>query len=177
MHARMTRSLLHTILAALFLFAGRSAMASTARAQMTIVGNAIPTVTVTFTGGTGSISGLNTAAASQALGTFGAHTAAPTGLNLSRAAAHWGVEGSITVKVDKLNLTSPSYTLMARLATAPAAGVAWRVNATELSTTDSTLTATGTYGVGVARPWILIIQNSAAPGSINNTIHFTAVSN
>ena len=85
---------------------------------------------------------------------------------------------TVGVKVDKANLTSTDYTLTAQLGSAPASGVAWKLNGSTLSdSAATTLTSTGTYGSTGSYSWDIVVADSAAAAAIDNAVDFTATSN
>ena len=103
---------------------------------------------------------------------------APTGFTLARGASNWTLSSTVGVQVDKANLTSTDYTLTAQLGSAPASGVAWKLNGSTLSdSAATTLTSTGTYGSTGSYSWDIVVADSAAAAAIDNTINFTATSN
>ena len=68
-------------------------------------------------------------AATTALGNVSKFGALPTDFTRTRGATDWTLSSTIGVTVVKANSISTAYTLNAKLATAPTAGIAWKVNA------------------------------------------------
>ena len=94
-----------------------------------------------------------------------------TGTDVSR-----GPASTIGVKVVKANSISTAYTLNAQLATAPATGVIWTVDAVALTTGIQALTAAGVYGSSPTYSWTILIPDTLATASaIDNVVQFSAV--
>jgi hypothetical protein len=126
----------------------------------------------------GTTSGTGTAAASSALGNISKFGSAPTGFTLARGASNWTLSSTVGIQVVKANLTSTDYTLTAQLGSAPASGIAWKLNGSTLSdSAATTLTSTGTYASTGSYSWDIVVADSAAAAAIDNTINFTAASN
>jgi predicted secreted protein len=126
----------------------------------------------------GTTSGTGTAAATSALGSISKYGSAPTGFTLARGASNWTLSSTVGLQVYKANLTSTDYTLTAQLGSAPASGVAWKLNGSTLSdSAATTLTSTGTYGSTGSYSWDIVVADSAAAAAIDNAINFTATSN
>jgi hypothetical protein len=71
-----------------------------------------------------------------------------------------------------------SFTLTAQLGSTPAIGVAWKLNGSTLSdSAATTLTSTGTYASTGTYSWDIVVNDSAAAASVDNSIAFTATSN
>ncbi|HYO76984.1 MAG TPA: hypothetical protein VE010_11015, partial [Thermoanaerobaculia bacterium] len=93
-------------------------------------------------------------------------------------ASDWTLSSNVGVKVVKANLTSTDYTLTAQLGGAPATGIVWKLQGSTLSNSaPTTLTSTGSYGSTASYNWDIVTADSAAAGSINNSISFVATSN
>ncbi len=77
----------------------------------------------------------------------------------------------------KANSISTAYTLNAKLATAPVAGLAWTVNAVLLNaTTAQAMTAAGVYGSTGSYVWnIGILDTVASATALDNTVMFDAI--
>jgi hypothetical protein len=169
------------VIAAVVLMAFASlASAAENTATLTVTGTIESTILLTIESAGGSTSGLGSAAASSDLGNIGRFDVnAPAGFTHSKGSGDWTISSSMTVNVEKANLDSANYTLSAQLLSAPATGVAWKLGGSTLSDTlPSTLTGAGVYGSSAASyDWDIVIADSAAAGSIDNIINFTAVSN
>lgn len=166
-----------TVLAALMIFAANS-FAATTSGTLTVTGTLDSSVTLVVQSAGGTTSGTGTAAATSALGSVSKYGSAPTGFTLARGASNWTLSSTVGVQVDKANLTSTDYTLTAQLGSAPASGVAWKLNGSTLSdSAATTLTSTGTYGSTGSYSWDIVVADSAAAAAIDNAIDFTATSN
>lgn len=154
------------------------AAASTSSGTLTVTGTIESSISLTVESAGGTTSGTGTADATSALGNISKFGSAPTGFTLARGASDWTLSSTVGVKVIKANLTSDDYTLTAQLGSAAASGVAWKLNGSTLSDSSATtLTSTGTYGSTGTYSWDIVIADSAAAGSLDNTISFTATSN
>ena len=159
------------------------ALASTASAAnssgtLTVTGTVESSVSLTVESAGGTTSGTGTAAASSDIGNISKFGSAPTGFTLARGASNWTLSSTVGVQVVKANLTSTDYTLTAQLGSAPASGVAWKLNGSTLSdSAATTLTSTGTYASTGSYSWDIVVADSAAAAAIDNSINFTAASN
>jgi predicted secreted protein len=153
-------------------------MAATSSGTLTVTGTVESSLTLTIQSAGGTTSGIGTSAATAALGNIAKYGSAPTGFTLARGASNWTLSSTVGVEVSKANLTSTDYTLTARLGSAPASGITWKLNGSTLSdSAATTLTSTGTYGSTGSYSWDIVVADSAAAASIDNTIDFTATSN
>jgi predicted secreted protein len=154
------------------------ASADTASGTLTVTATVDSSINLTIESAGGTTSGLGTAAATSALGNISKYGSAPTGFTLARGASDWTLSSTVGVKVDKANLTSTDYTLVAQLGSAPASGINWKLNGSTLSdSAATTLTSTGTYGSTGSYSWDIVVADSAAAAAIDNAINFTATSN
>lgn len=152
--------------------------AATSSGTLTVTGTIESSITLTIESAGGTTSGTGTAAASSDLGNISKYGSAPTGFTLARGASNWTLSSTIGVQVVKANLTSTDYTLIAQLGSAPASGVAWKLNGSTLSdSAATTLTSTGTYASTGSYSWDIVVADSAAAAAIDNSINFTASSN
>lgn len=166
------------LVAALTLTFASVASADTSSGTLTVTGTVASSINLTIESAGGTTSGTGTAAATSALGTISKYGSAPTGFTLARGASDWTLSSTVGVKVDKANLTSTDYTLTAQLGSAPASGIAWKLNGSTLSdSAATTLTSTGTYGSTGSYSWDIVVADSAAAAAIDNVIDFTATSN
>jgi hypothetical protein len=147
--------------------------------SLTVTGMIESSILLTVEAAGGATTAMGTEDATSALGSFSKYNrAAPEGFTLARGASDWTLSSSIGVKVVKANLTSTDYTLVARLESAPAAGVDWRLGGSTLSeSAETNLTSTGTYAEAGSYDWDIVIADSADAGVIDNTIQFTATAN
>lgn len=160
------------------LFGASAASAATSSGTLTVTANIESSINFTVESAGGTSGGTGTGSATSALGSVSKYGSAPTGFTLTRGASDWTLSSTIGVKVVKANLTSTDYTLTAQLNSAPATGVVWKLNGSTLSNgSATTLTSTGTYGSTASYSWDIVIADSAAAGSANNVINFTATSN
>jgi hypothetical protein len=155
-----------------------TASAATSSGTLTVTGTVESSISLTIESAGGTTSGTGTAAASSDLGNISKFGSAPTGFTLARGASNWTISSTVGVQVVKANLTSTDYTLTAQLGSAPASGIAWKLNGSTLSdSAPTTLTSTGTYASTGSYSWDIVIADSAAAAAIDNTINFTAASN
>ena len=155
-----------------------SAFAATNSATLTVTGTIESSISMTVESAGGTTSGTGTAAATSALGSISKYGSAPTGFTLARGASNWTLSSTVGVQVVKANLTSTDYTLTAQLGSAPASGLAWKLNGSTLSdSAATTLTSTGTYASTGSYSWDIVVADSSAAAAIDNTINFTATSN
>ena len=79
------------------------------------------------------------------------------------------------------SITSVSYTLDTSSGTANVSGVSFSIAPTSGGSAPTTvkarLTSTGTYGSTGSYSWDIVIADSAAAGSADNVVNFTATSN
>jgi hypothetical protein len=155
-----------------------SARAATSSGTLTVTGTIESSIDLTIESAGGTTSGTGTAAATSALGSIAKFGSAPTGFTLARGASNWTLSSTVGVQVVKANLTSTDYTLTAQLGSAPASGVAWKLNGSTLSdSAATTLTSTGTYASTGSYSWDIVVADSAAAAAIDNAVNFTATSN
>jgi hypothetical protein len=165
-------------LAAVLTLIASAARADTASASLSVTGTVASSITLTVESAGGTTSGTGTSAATTALGSISKFGSAPTGFTLARGASNYTISSTVGAKCDKANLTSTDYTLTAQLESAPATGIAWKLNGNTLSdSAATTLTSTGTYASTGSYSWDIVVADSAAAAAIDNTIVFTAVSN
>lgn len=165
-------------IAAAIMMVTPAVMAATSSGTLTVTGTVESSINLTIESAGGTTSGTGTAAATSVLGSISKYSAAPTGFTLARGASDWTLSSTVGVNVAKANLTSTDYTLTAQLGSAPASGVVWKLNGSTLSdAAATTLTSTGTYGSIGSYSWDIVVADSAAAGSIDNAIGFTATSN
>ena len=173
----MKNALAVCFIVALFAVAA-TASADTSSGTLTVTATVASSINLTVESAGGTTSGLGTSAASSDLGTISKFGAAPTGFTLARGASNWTLSSTVGIKVAKANLTSTDYTLTAQLGSAPASGIAWKLNGSTLSdSAATTLTSTGTYASTGSYSWDIVVADSAAAAAIDNTINFTAASN
>jgi hypothetical protein len=155
-----------------------SAWAATSSGTLTVTGTIESSISLTVESAGGTTSGTGTSAATSDLGNISKFGSAPTGFTLARGASNWTISSTIGVQVVKANLTSTDYTLTAQLGSAPASGVAWKLNGSTLSdSAATTLTSTGTYASTGSYSWDIVVADSAAAAAIDNAVNFTATSN
>jgi hypothetical protein len=149
----------------------------TASATLTVTGTVVSSITMTIESAGGTFTQGGTSAALSDLGSISKFGAIPTGFTRATTGSTWTLSSSIGVKVQKANSISTAYTLNAKLATAPATGVIWTVNAVALTTGIQALTAAGSYVGTPSYAWSIQIPDSLATASaIDNVIQFSAIS-
>ena len=173
----MNRKSLLTFVAVLAVLS-MNAFAGTSSGTLTVTGTIESSISLTIESAGGTTSGTGTAAATSDLGNISKYGSAPTGFTLARGASNWTLSSTVGLQVVKSNLTSTDYTLTAQLGSAPASGVAWKLNGSTLSdSAATTLTSTGTYASTGSYSWDIVFADSAAAAAIDNTMNFTATSN
>lgn len=159
-------------------FITTAASAATSSGTLTVTGTVESSISLTIESAGGTTGGTGTAAATSDLGNISKYGSAPTGFTLARGASDWTISSTIGVQVVKANLTSTDYQLDAQLGSAPATGVVWKLNGSTLNeATPIPLTSTGTYDSTGSYSWDIVVADSAAAASIDNSISFTATSN
>jgi hypothetical protein len=155
-----------------------TASAANSSATLTVTGTVESSISITVESAGGTTSGTGTAAATSDLGNISKFGSAPTGFTLARGASDWTLSSTVGIQVVKANLTSTDYSLVAQLGSAPASGIAWKLNGSTLSdSAPTTLTSTGTYASTGSYSWDIVVADSAAAAAIDNSINFTASSN
>jgi hypothetical protein len=86
------------------------------------------------------------------------------------------VSSPFAVKVVKANSSSSSYTLAAALGSADTTNV-WRINTTQLTTSNQQLGANYTYDTPVAHTVYLTVPFTASTGAVSKVLNFTATAN
>lgn len=83
------------------------------------------------------------------------------------------------LEVTQSNTSSTSFSLSASLGSAPPTGVAWQIAAmpSALSTSTQTVTSSEAYAAQYGMYLTVTVQKSAATGSLNEAINFTATAN
>jgi hypothetical protein len=159
--------------------AGVAGAQDTATGTLAVTGTIVSSISLTIdsAGGSGQ-TGMGTRAATTNLGSVSKFGALPANFTQVRGASSWTLSSSIGVTVVKANSISTAYTLNAKLATAPTAGIAWKVNAFTLNAaTDTALTAAGAWGSTPTYAWDIVIQDSVPTATaLDNTIMFDAIS-
>jgi hypothetical protein len=160
-------------------FAGSASAQDVATGTLAVTGTVVSSISLTIAsaGGSGQ-TGMGTSAATTDLGAISKFGALPTNFTIVRNASDYVLSSSIGVTVTKANSISTAYTLNAKLATAPAAGVVWKVNNFALNAaTVTALTAAGAWGTTPVYPWAITIPDTLPTASaIDNTIMFDAIS-
>jgi len=149
-----------------------SAYAGTGSATLTVTGTVESSITVTFVETTvPGTTGLGTADVSIDFG----HISAISGQNLVREPSQWTVSGGPEIFVSKANLTSPYYSLSARLQNPPAAGTTWKIfSGVVVSDTADTWIDFFSYDNPDPIAIQLVISDAAPPGPIDNVVILTA---
>ena len=157
-------------------FGGSASAQDTATGTLAVTGTIVSSISLTIDSAGGTTGGLGTNAATSALGSISKFGALPTGFTIVRGTTDYTLSSSIGVTVVKANSASTAYTLNAKLATAPAAGIVWKVNAFTLNgATVVPLTAAGAWGSTPTYAWDIVIDDVVPAGAIDNTIMFDAL--
>jgi hypothetical protein len=150
--------------------------AQTGSGTLTVTGTVVGSITLTIESAGGTFTQGGTGAALTDLGSISKFGAIPTGFTRATTATTWTLASTIGVKAQKANSISTAYTLNAQLATAPAIGVIWTVDAVALTTGIQALTAAGVYGATPTYGWSIQIPDSLATASaVDNVVQFSAV--
>jgi hypothetical protein len=148
----------------------------TASGTLTVTGSVVGSITLTIESAGGTFTQGGTSAALTDLGSISKYGAIPIGFTRATTPTTWTLSSGIGVKVQKANSISTAYTLNAQLATAPATGVIWTVNAVALTTGIQAMTAAGVYGATPVYAWSIQIPDSLATASaVDNVIQFSAI--
>ena len=132
-------------------------------------------------------SGAGTSTATLDFGTVSAYgsTCSTTGVlsggvTCTLGSGNFTVSTPFDVQVSKANSASTNYTLTAQLGTTDNANT-WKVaGATVVSGSAATITSTGSYGSNASNTLALTIPTTgtgSTPGTISNTLNFTATAN
>jgi hypothetical protein len=150
----------------------------TASGTLTVTGTVVSSINLTIESAGGTFTQGGTSAALTNLGSISKFGVLPTNFTRTTTATTWTLASNVGVKVEKANSISTAYTLNAKLSTAPAAGVIWKVNAFALNaTTVTAMTAAGVWGSNPTYVWTIEIPDSLATASaVNNVIEFSAIS-
>jgi hypothetical protein len=149
----------------------------TASGTLTVTGTVVSSISLTIDSAGGDFTQGGTAAALTDLGSISKFGALPTNFTRSTTASDWTLASSIGVTVTKANSISTAYTLNAKLSTAPATGVVWKVNNFALNaSTVTAMTAAGAWGTSPTYPWSIKIPDTLPTASaIDNVIEFSAI--
>jgi hypothetical protein len=167
------------VAAGLLAFPSFAAAQDTSSGTLTVTATVESSIGLTFENDAAGVAmtGAGTNAATMALGSISAYNAVSTpGVTRTVAAADFTVSSPFGVKVVKANTSSASYTLAAALGSADSTNT-WRIGSTTLSTSNSSLGATYSYGAPVAHTMYLTVPFTASTGSISKVLNFTATAN
>jgi len=159
-----------------------SAQAATASGTLTVTATVTGSIHLVFnTDPSGvTLTGTGTPTATLAFGNVEAYGGCPANVTCTPAAINFAVSSPVDVAVYEYNSSSASYTLKANLCTNDATDT-WSVGGTTITTTATTITATGAYttsGTGTNYAVQITIPYTVANGTnISNTIAYTATSN
>lgn len=150
----------------------------TAAGTLTVSGTVVSSISLTIESAGGTFTQGGTNAALTDLGSISKFGALPTGFTRATTSSTWTLSSNIGVTVTKANSISTAYTLNAKLGTAPASGVVWKVNAFALNaSTVTAMTAAGAWGSTPTYVWSIEIPDSLPTASaIDNVIQFSAIS-
>lgn len=122
------------------------------------------------------LTGSGSNAASLNLGTVSAFEPLITGVNRTVNASSYNISTRFGVRASHLlNLTSPSYTLQARLRTANP--LTWRLNGVTMSTTPTTVSSSQPYGAIVPHTLSFVVPFSHPAGTVTTVLEVTAIAN
>jgi hypothetical protein len=172
----MKKTTMFAILIAGMLVVSGVAMAQSANGTLTVSATVQTSINMVFiSDGSGvPLGSSGTNAATLNFGNISAYGALSPNVGRSVTATDFTVSTPFDVLVNANG--SPNYTLAAALNAADAVN-SWYLDATQLSTTAATLTATGGYGANAPYTLGLKVPLSSAAGAISNTINFTATAN
>jgi hypothetical protein len=154
-----------------------AAQAATSSGTLAVTGTVESSISMSITPVGGSVTNTGTAAVISDLGNISKYSTAPAGFSLTKSGTDWTLSSTIGVRVDSANITSLDYALSAQLSTAPASGIVWKIDGSALNEATPTTLGNGNYATNDSHTWDIVVADSAAAASINNTITFTAVSN
>jgi hypothetical protein len=97
----------------------------------------------------------------------------------ANTSSQYSISNWTYLEVTESNSSSSSYTLTASLGSAPPTGVTWQIAAmpSALSTVTQTVTTSEAYATQYAMYLQVTVQKTAASGSLNEAINFTATAN
>jgi hypothetical protein len=150
----------------------------TAAGTLTVTGTVVSSIRLTIEDAGGTFTQGGTTATFADLGSISKFGALPANFTRTTTSSTWTIASDIEVLVEKANSISTVYTLNAKLATAPATGVVWKVNAFTLNAaTVTAMTAAGTWDSSHTYAWSIEIPDSLATATaISNVIQFSAIS-
>lgn len=152
--------------------------AATGMALFTVNGVVEGSITVTIESIGGTTWGLGTSGVDTDIQSVSKYGVPPTGFTIARRATDWTLSSPVAVKVVKANLTSASFTLTAILLNAPPDGVVWKLNGAVLNdSTETVVTASGSYGSTATYTWDIVVADASTPGYIGNWVSLIATSN
>lgn len=122
------------------------------------------------------LAGAGTNAATLNLGSVSAFEPLLTGVNRTVNASSYNISTRFGIRATHvLNLTSPSYTLQARLRTANP--LTWRVDGVTMSTTPTTVSTSQPYGAIVPHTLSFVVPFSHPAGTVTTVLEVTAIAN
>jgi hypothetical protein len=150
----------------------------TASGTLTVTGTVVSSISLSLESAGGTFSGAGTDTATSALGSISKFGSLPSSFTRTTTATSWTLLSNIGVTVVKANSISTAYTLNAKLASAPATNVIWKVHAMTLNAaTVTALTAAGAWGSSPTYVWSIEIPDALPTASaIDNVIQFSAIS-
>jgi hypothetical protein len=174
----MKKIIMGSIVVAMFAVPTFVMAQDTASGTLAVTGTVVSSIELTIDSAGGTFSGPGVATTTDLgnISKFGG--VVPTGFTRSTTSSDWTLTSAIGVTVTKANSASTAYTLNAKLASAPAGGVAWTVNGFTLNAaTVTAMTAAGVWGSTPTYPWTITIPDALATATaIDNTIEFSAIS-
>lgn len=167
------------VAASLVMFPAFAAAQDTSAGTLTVTATVESSIGLTFENATAGVAltGAGTNTATMALGAISAYnTIAAAGVTRTVAASNFTVSSPFGVKVVRANSSSADYTLAAALGSADTTNT-WRVNSTNLTTSNQNLGAAYAYGSAVTHTMYLTVPFTASTGAISKVLNFTATAN
>ena len=135
---------------------------------------AIITISVEGVAGSKPIKGINPVFFMD-FGTVSAFEALPAGVNRTIGASDYTLSASFGVRVSKIVGGSSSYTLQARLQSAPV--LTWRIDGVMLSTTPATVATLQPYSTTIPHMLAFQVPYTHAAGLVTTIVEVTAIAN
>jgi hypothetical protein len=179
-HAMTSKNVvLGAAIVSVFAFAGAANAQDVATGTLAVSGTIVSSISLTIAsaGGSGQ-TGMGRYTATTDLCDVSMLGAIPTNFTRVQNASDYKISSTVGVTVTKANSASTAYTLNAKLASAPTAGIVWSVNSFALNAaTVVPLTAAGVWGSTPVYAWdIAILDSVPSTTALDNTIMFDAIS-
>jgi hypothetical protein len=175
-------------IACLFMWLGSLSLVgaqTTASSSLVISMSVQPSISLEFvnSGNSGEgycqLTGAGTSTASLNLGIASISGDNQSCVIFSATGSQYSISNWVYLEVTQSNSSSNNYTLTASLGSAPPTGVAWQfaVMPSTLSTSTQTVTSSEPYATQYGMYMTVTVQKTAASGSLNDAINFTATAN